>query len=162
MDAVERFARHAADYEAWARGGEDAGHAAAVEGLRRIGTLVLAALELPRLSEDTGEEPPVGTVTDDEWQAVCAACSRLPVDTYGSVFDPLAIPPEEPVLGSLADDIADIYRDVVNGLRQYQAGHRTAAAWEWRFGFENHWGHHAADAMRALVAFITSSAPETE
>ena len=69
---------------------------------------------------------------------------------------------------SLADDLADIYRDVKNGLVAEQAG---AAArpndvlWTWRFAFESHWATHAADALRALqtalLVHYAEHVPET-
>jgi hypothetical protein len=76
---------------------------------------------------------------------------------YGEVFNPLIVPPEEPVLGSLSDDITDIYRDVVTGLREYEAGRRTQALWEWGFGFQAHWGEHATGAIRALHCWLASN-----
>ena len=45
--------------------------------------------------------------------------------------------------GSLADDAADIYRDLPSGLNDNAVG-------EWRFGFDNNWGKHAAEALYAL------------
>src|SRR5262249_48569314 len=88
--------------------------------------------------------------------AVFAAASRLPVDYYAEVFDPSVIPTEVPVIASIADDIADIYRDVVSGLGAYQVGRRAQAIWEWRFGFEHHWGGHATGAIRALHAWLAT------
>jgi hypothetical protein len=57
---------------------------------------------------------------------------------------------QEPVAGSLSDDLLDVYRDVGKGLRLWDADALTAATWEWRFSFESHWGDHAIDALRAL------------
>jgi hypothetical protein len=42
-----------------------------------------------------------------------------------------------PVVASLADDIADIYRDLKKGFALL--GSRDGAVWEWRHGFEHHW-----------------------
>ena len=59
--------------------------------------------------------------------------------------------PDSPeVTGSLADDIADVYRDLRTGLRKWQRGESGGALWEWRFNFEAHWGQHADDALRAI------------
>ena len=76
---------------------------------------------------------------------------------YGEVLDPLPVPPEEPVIGSIADDVIDIYRDVVTGLRAYQAGNKTGALWEWGGGFRHHWGEHATGAIRAIHAWLASN-----
>jgi hypothetical protein len=71
---------------------------------------------------------------------------------YQEVFDPYASPPERPVTGSLADDFADIYLELAKGEETWQRGDRSAAVWEWRFGFESHWGEHVIGALRALRA----------
>jgi hypothetical protein len=133
-DPCDRFAEEAALFELWARSRGAGGEAAAREGLLRITRLYLAALDLPR-AEGSG-------------------------DYYGQVSNPLAVPPEEPGIGSVADDIADIYRDIVTGLREYRAGRTMAALWEWEFGFRQHWGDHATGAIRALHAWLAEHAPE--
>lgn len=90
---------------------------------------------------------------------VVAACG-LPLDFYHEVFDPLPFPPEDPVVGSLSDDLADIYRDVVTGLRAYEAGRRAQAVWEWGFNLRAHWGEHATSAIRALHCWLAEHAPD--
>jgi hypothetical protein len=65
------------------------------------------------------------------------------------MFDPYE--GEMPVVASLADDIADIYRDLKKGFALLDAGgSRDRAVWEWRHGFEHHWGRHAAHALYAV------------
>jgi hypothetical protein len=83
---------------------------------------------------------------------VRACCARLPL-RYSEQFDPLAISStEEPTIGDIADDIADIFRDVRNGLWYFDTGRLPDAAWEWAFGFQSHYGRHAAGAVRILHA----------
>jgi len=51
------------------------------------------------------------------------------------------------------DDLADIYHDLKNGLILWDIHTPEAidaASWEWRFGYENHWGQHLFDAMRTI------------
>jgi hypothetical protein len=84
----------------------------------------------------------------------------LPFDLYGEVFDTVPMPPEQPVVGSLTDDITDIYRDVISGLREYEAGRRASAGWEWSFGLRQHWGAHAMGAIRALHCWLASNAAD--
>ncbi len=55
----------------------------------------------------------------------------------------------EPVGHLLSDDLMDVYREVKAGLALFDSGQRESAVWEWRFGFQNHWG---IDAVSALVA----------
>ncbi len=70
---------------------------------------------------------------------------------YRKVFDPFESEEDNPeVIGSLADDIADIYRDLARGLQEWRSSNSGGALWEWRFRFEHHWGEHATSALRAL------------
>src|SRR5262249_49354585 len=58
-------------------------------------------------------------------------------DFYNVVFDPYEVD-STPVTGSLADDIADIYRDLQEGFALRGAGQTTNALWQWRFSFDSH------------------------
>ncbi|HET6427881.1 MAG TPA: DUF5063 domain-containing protein [Phycisphaerae bacterium] len=53
----------------------------------------------------------------------------------------------------LWDDLADIYRDLHNGVALWKLDTPDAlaeAAWEWRFGYESHWGNHLFRAMATV------------
>ncbi len=67
---------------------------------------------------------------------------------YWAVSDPGVL--EEPVCGSLVDDLADIASDLQRGIEEYDRGKVGNAAFEWSFGFRHHWGDHAVDAIRYL------------
>jgi hypothetical protein len=69
----------------------------------------------------------------------------------------MPVPADKPVTASLADDIADIYRDVVSGLRHYRAGHRDEAVWQWTFTLQSHWGGHITGAIRALHCWLAAN-----
>jgi hypothetical protein len=69
-------------------------------------------------------------------------------DEYWEVLDPYI--EAEALIGALSDDVADVYADLARGLALWAADKRDAAVWEWRFGFDIHWGDHAVDALRAL------------
>lgn len=83
-------------------------------------------------------------------------------ETYWAYFDPSEPRDceERPMLHSLADDLADIYRDLKPGLRAWEAGHDRyleTIVYNWKtpsFGID--WGLHAVSAMRALhpIAFL--------
>jgi hypothetical protein len=150
MIAIRKFATLVEAFRVWAADGTDTGAMAVQQGLTHLVGLFGAALTLPDASPD-GDVP--DHVSDDEWKRVFAACRRLPISNYGGVFDPLALPPESPDVCDLADDLADIYRDVVNGLRAFQNG-EAEAAWQWKFTFWSHWGRHAASAITALQAWL--------
>ena len=151
MSDLEQFAEEAARFETWANGEIGSNEKGVWIALRRITALYLLALDLGPPQYGSGFlSSDIGRVDDAEWKSIASNVSTLPVDQYSVVFNPLIFPPEKPVVGSLADDIPDIYRDVVFGLRAYRAGERDRARWEWAFKFEVHWGRHASRAIAAL------------
>ena len=157
-DAVERFLSVARRFEEWAARGTDQGIDAAQNGLRLIAQLYSAGLELPGFPDEVDPDFEKALVSDAERLQVFEHSARLPIQYYSEIFDPLPVPPdEEPVTGNLADDIADIFRDVVEGIRLFDRGQESEAVWKWVFGIHSHWGEHATSAMRALFWCISSS-----
>lgn len=72
---------------------------------------------------------------------------------YWEVFDPTNDKDTEAVCGDLVDDIGDIYKDIKYGLLIFDLG--TAASqedsvWNFKFGFEKHWGRHAISALKTI------------
>jgi hypothetical protein len=144
--------------------------------------LYVAGLRLPSKpakaydeSEDEANAPAVDAEQvarhHERWQLVFTALgerwgSRW--DHYQEVFDPYADPPEATVTGSLADDLSDIYLDLLEGAELWAASRQDEAVWEWRFGFETHWGEHVTGALRAIrtlaatydLGFPNSQAPD--
>ncbi len=128
------------------------------EFLSRIHTslvdLYAAALRLPEVE---WEEPVGGslsaevrhqTVYEPTYRALLGKLGDTA--TYTEIFDPFEN--SAPISGSLADDLADIYADLKDGLRILeQTRSVTSAVWDWRFSFMHHWGiHHLADALKAI------------
>ena len=74
------------------------------------------------------------------------------LDFYNCVFDPYDMQDTAPVVvGSLSDDLSDIYWDVKDGLTACASGPPPDdVIWEWRVGFEEHWGIHASAALYAI------------
>ncbi len=76
------------------------------------------------------------------------------IDYYWTVFSPLKMcGTDDPVVGSLESDVAEIYADLSGPLRLWRTcpDDRATAIWEWRFGFRSHWGRHALGAISALA-----------
>jgi hypothetical protein len=73
-------------------------------------------------------------------------------DQYFCVFD--ARVQDEPVVGSLADDLADIYLELAGALDEFDAGRHDNAVWEWRLVLRGHAGGHLARALPALHALL--------
>lgn len=140
--AIERFANEVRTYRDFVHHAPSMLIAERLPRARaRLLALYEAALSLPEDIEVDGSErnprPP-----QPSWDGFGD------VDTYWEVFDPYIH--DEPVAGSLSDDILDVYRDVVGGLVIWEQGKTADAAWHWRFLFDVHWGDHAIDALRAL------------
>lgn len=71
-------------------------------------------------------------------------------DLYWMVFDPRT--DKEAIHGSLADDIADIYRELKDGIGLKETNNvpDCEIIFEWRFGFTSQWGQHAVNALRTI------------
>ncbi|PGK51646.1 hypothetical protein CN918_28030 [Priestia megaterium] len=69
-------------------------------------------------------------------------------DIYWNIYEPYRH--EEPINGSLVDDLLDIYRDVKVGTILYEKTDKREANWYWKFNFEIHWGKHAVNGLRVL------------
>jgi hypothetical protein len=157
---VQAFAAEARVYCAWAVSIEE-GDLGAANALRRIVALYQAALRLPEPSAVGTKDDLPTFVSREEHEAVRQACARLPFQYYSELFNPLPVPAkEEPTVGDLADDIADIFDDVLEGLRCFDHGRVPDAVWEWAFGFQSHWGRHASCAIRTLHAYLAENCRE--
>jgi len=78
-------------------------------------------------------------------------------DRYFCVFN--AGVQDEPVVGSLADDLADIYLDLAGALDEFDAGRHEDAVWDWRFALRGHAGDHLVRALPALHAILREESP---
>lgn len=91
-------------------------------------------------------------MTDEQWGQLYNQLKEKLGDwnLYQCVFDPTT--DKEAICGSLADDIADIYRDLKEGLVLGTMNHarRENIVWEWRLLYYSHWGHHAMDALLVI------------
>jgi hypothetical protein len=70
---------------------------------------------------------------------------------YRKVFEPFD-PKADAIWFSVSDDLADIYCDIKKGLVKIRnrSGVPSSVVWQWKFGFESHWGRHAVSAIAAL------------
>ncbi len=160
MNSVTKFAAEAEAFEHWLLSGTDQDADAARQCLIRLLELYRAAIALPpEWSDELDGGPLPEQVGDAEYRRAYEASRRLPLDFYSEVFDPTTVPADAPVIGSVSDDLADIYRNVLTGLRAYKHGDRAAAVWEWSFSLHSHWGAHATGAMRALHWWLSKNAP---
>jgi Domain of unknown function (DUF5063) len=94
---------------------------------RLLAELYLQAIDLPEAPSDADAPE----IAQEQYQSVFRRFGALPFNYYSECFNPLAIPAEQPVTADLADDLADIWRDLKQGLALYESGSVEAAAWEW-------------------------------
>lgn len=141
---------------------------------RTLATAVAAAYELSSDEVDEGSlsEAPPEPVSHERWLTCFAdIASVLDVwDDYWTTLDAYrvddatglpdltALPPADFLVNlSLADALADIWRDLRQGLDALSEGvPAESAAWQWRFSFQTHWGAHAVEALRAIHAQVIS------
>lgn len=146
----EAFAEAANAFCSWARGPITwSGSDEVLMALRTVLELYVCArrLVLPTLAEPADDVP---QVTYADSKGIYTRFGALPINYYGVVSDPTTVPPGDRDIGDPADDLADIYRDVANGLARWNVGDRGEAERHWRLRFETHWGQHAVDALRVL------------
>jgi Domain of unknown function (DUF5063) len=136
--------------------------------------LILEAMRLPVvIYEDSEAEDPEeethfraieqdAQISHDKWEQLYRSLKTKLADWdhYHFVFDPLT--DSEAIVGSLADDLADIYRDLKEGItlssvRDYPA---RDIVFDWRCLFESHWGKHAINALTVLHALSAQRAEE--
>lgn len=144
-----------------------------VQLYRALPELILEAIQLPdtdpwKRDEEEGSDldltpsaRPSVRMTNQEWGDLY----KLPKEKLGeppfywTVFNP--VEDKEAIEASLADDIADVYRDVIEGV---QLLGKTAASpgeiiWEWRISFHSHWGDHAIQALRTIHWLLSDKLP---
>jgi len=113
--------------------------------------------------EETGRQAPrVKTrLNVEEWDKLYNALQEKlgNWDSYRHVFDPNE--DDEAIMGSLADDIADIYRDLKEGLvpNETQQPQPEEIIWKWRLLFYSHWGQHAIDALLVIHFRLQNPTP---
>jgi hypothetical protein len=161
MSHVDRFAIEVAAFEDWLLRGTDEGADAGRAALVRLLALYSIGIQLPpEWSDELEDAADAEELADSEWRKAHEATRRLPFDFYSTVLNPMVVPDAEVGIGSLADDLADIYRDVATGLREYERGEVSKAIWEWSFGLHSHWGEHACGAIRALHGWLAANAQD--
>ena len=104
--------------------------------------LYLAAMDLPEIDIDT--------IEDDISEEVVVSArfrDRMPL-IYQEFFEPFR--DNEPVCGSLMEDINEIIKDLQEGIAAYQNSHYGNAVHLWSLFYNPRWGQHAIDAIKAL------------
>jgi hypothetical protein len=126
--------------------------------------LIQQAIKLPCV--EVGDDEMPGKIqqprlTQQEWGQLYHALNEKLGDwnLYMDVFDPTR--DTEAIHGSLADDIADVYRDIKEGLDHPDPAlaMQHHVTWKWRFGYYSHWGQHVMGALRT-IHWLLANEPE--
>jgi Domain of unknown function (DUF5063) len=128
---------------------------------RLIGVLPVlyeAALRLPDVRLETIKLPNRARLSQEPWEVVYERLRAVlgssdhfwKVEAFGGNES------EHPG-GSLADDLADIYGEVKEGLNHLAAGEsEIEVVWQWRDTFWGHWGQHAVGALLVIHAQLAA------
>ena len=73
-------------------------------------------------------------------------------DNYSEIFDPIF--ENEMVVGSLSDDLADIYADLKGPMISFESGRENDAIWQWKFNVKTHCGDHLVDSLRVIHRLV--------
>jgi Domain of unknown function (DUF5063) len=116
----------------------------------RMAELYSIALSLPAAEPDTAgtDEAPIQT---DKWDELHRSLREKigPLDTYWTIFD--VTEKQEPVQGSLAGDISEIYFDLKQSLHLEEiAIPKSDVLFDWRLDFRSQWGRHLLEALTAI------------
>lgn len=150
-EPTERFVSVVREYCSWAESKPKAEDEEAKAAIRLLANLYSNVLNLPK--NGPGRDIDGKRISDEEWKNMFKRFGALPFNYYSEFFSPAKVAEEKPVTGDLADDLADIYRDLKEGLELYEGGHVAEALWEWSKSFNTHWGRHASSALHALHAY---------
>lgn len=107
---------------------------------------------VPSSDSDDRKEIKLTRMKEAEWGRLYESLKEELEDwnLYWQVFDPTK--DSEAIRGSLADDLADVYRDVREGLHLHDPdlALQQDAIFGWRVLYYSHWGKHAIDALRTI------------
>lgn len=96
----------------------------------------------------------VERIDHTKWREIAAEIDAVTADACAALVNEYADDEDAQVRASMLwDDLADIYRDLRHGLDLYALGDSenvAEAVWQWRFGYENHWGTHLFRALMTV------------
>lgn len=121
--------------------------------LQRLSCLASSGCELPFAFPEI-EVPVIDRVGHEQWRVIAGEIAQAVAPALDELYA-LHSESESALIRAsmLWDDLADIYRDLQQGIAHYETGesnHIAEAIWQWRWGYEHHWGEHLFRAMITL------------
>lgn len=127
--------------------------------LTALGEVVAAAMRLPEVGAGEEVDFPV-EVSHEQWHAMYQRIGRLL--PWAGYYWEVSYPFDDDevsagaVVGDLVDDLADVWRDLQNGLLALGEGVPPGDVQaQWRRDYWSHWAHHALSAMRMLTLHLS-------
>ena len=117
-----------------------------------LSQLAFDATRLPTGTPDLKDDDTHGLNDDDRREA--ALSQKVHGVLHGDCVDLMAMHENDKESADrvwmLWDDLVGIYADLKDGMSLFCVGTERAvgeAIWQWRFGFETHWGEHLYSAL---------------
>jgi hypothetical protein len=133
----------------------DSGELFLVETQALLLNLYSLALHLPAI--DSNSNPAIELNKEKLIRIRGFISERVPYQYYWQIFDPRIETDKEGVCEDLVDDLADMYIDIKGPLLLFETKAIEAqneAAWQFKWGFQHHWGNHCINALRAIHYFL--------
>jgi hypothetical protein len=153
MNISQVFYEYVKEFCSWAESEIDKPEVELIKALHLLSRLYSNALMLK--TEKFVTEHETISISDEQWNLIFKRFGSLPFNYYPDIDDITEIETPSTSLGDVADDLADIYRDLKAGLWLYEQGYESEAIYEWKYHFNFHWGIHAVNAMNALHSYAS-------
>ncbi len=150
MNENQQFAEVAKRYCAWV----DAERHDLAEVRILLLELLLKVTGLRHYVQDSDSSVDYDRMSHDEWKTKFDRLNDVPFQYYNIVTTHGELTEEPPLVASLNDDLADIYRDLQAGLQAWGANDEAQAAWQWYSNYVWHWGNHATAALHAVDEYM--------
>lgn len=148
---MEKFIEVAKNFISWV----DAADHRSTEEMIVLNSIVLSlyslAFDLKCYSD--AEDLDGEGMTHEEWQEVRDRLKDLPFDNYKTIYNLLELN-EDAIVGSLSDDLADIYRDIKPLVGVFDRGQIKEAEDGLKMSFEIHWSQHSVSALKVLRQYL--------
>lgn len=153
-EAVEGFAWLATEFCNWAESDSVEPGSDMLTAAWLIARLYAAVMALPDSEPIVEFDDRFEEMMEPEWKKAYQRFATLPVTSYREFRNPAAASEDESVVGDLAVDLADIFKDLKDGLFHFDSQRTREAAFHWRFSFGVHWGRHAVSALHAIHGWL--------
>lgn len=116
-----------------------------------ISKLLSEVIELPEAPGETAAP----AISDERYDQILQSLKVQFAENsyYTMMFEAFEIA-SEPAVGSIPDDLADIWRELKSGLEALRQSNLESAIGQWRTSFKEGWGDQATQVLRPLVTLI--------